>query len=141
MTLPGVEQVLRTFELILIAAMLVAAAVTYTIKYDAERQIAVIAKLKRQIDSERDTITLLRADWALMTQPGRLQALVGIYGEELHLVPTEAEQYAAGIDEIPEREPDDIQKLISGSDELLASGVLETDSMTTGSINQNGARH
>lgn len=129
----------RTFELILIAAMLIAAAVTYTIKYDAERQMAVIAKLKRQIDSERDTITLLRADWALMTQPGRLQALVGIYGEELQLVPIEPEQYAAGIDEIPERQPDDIQMLISGSDELLASGVLETDSMTTGSID--GARH
>lgn len=129
----------RTFELILIAAMLIAAAVTYTIKYDAERQMAVIAKLKRQIDSERDTITLLRADWALMTQPGRLQALVGIYGEELQLVPIEPEQYAAGIDEIPERQPDDIQMLISGSDELLASGVLETDSMTTGSID--GARN
>lgn len=129
----------RTFELILIAAMLMAAAVTYTIKYDAERQMAVIAKLKRQIDSERDTITLLRADWALMTQPGRLQALVGVYDEELRLAPTEPEQYAAGIDEIPERQPDDIQMLISGSDELLASGVLGTDSMSTGSID--GARH
>lgn len=129
----------RTFELILIAAMLMAAAVTYTIKYDAERQMAVIAKLKRQIDSERDTITLLRADWALMTQPGRLQALVGVYDEELQLAPTEPEQYAAGIDEIPERQPDDIQMLISGSDELLASGVFGTDSMSTGSID--GARH
>lgn len=70
---------LRTFDIIMIAAMLVAATVTYTIKYDAEKQIAVIAKLKRQIDSEKDTITLLRADWALMTQPGRLQSLVGVY--------------------------------------------------------------
>lgn len=69
---------LRTFDIIMIAAMLVAATVTYTIKYDAEKQIAVIAKLKRQIDSEKDTITLLRADWALMNQPGRLQSLVGV---------------------------------------------------------------
>ncbi len=44
---------LRTFDIIMIAAMLVAATVTYTIKYDAEKQIAVIAKLKRQIDSEK----------------------------------------------------------------------------------------
>lgn len=44
---------LRTFELIMIAAMLVAATITYTIKYDAERQIAVISKLKRQIDSKK----------------------------------------------------------------------------------------
>src|SRR5690606_40069747 len=54
----GVERVLRPFDIIMIAAMLVAATVTYTIKYDAEKQIAVILKLKRQIDSEKDTITL-----------------------------------------------------------------------------------
>ncbi len=116
---------LRTFDIIMIAAMLVAATVTYTIKYDAEKQIAVIAKLKRQIDSEKDTITLLRADWALMTQPGRLQSLVGVYEKELNLQPIEAEQLVLGVHEIPERPVDDIQKIISGSDELLASGVLE----------------
>ncbi|MBC2885943.1 hypothetical protein H7Q97_11105 [Ochrobactrum sp. CM-21-5] len=132
---------LRTFDLIMIAAMLVAATVTYTIKYDAEKQIDVIAKLRRQIDFERDTITLLRADWALMTQPGRLQSLVGVYEKELNLQPIEAEQLVMGVDEIPERPMDDIQKLISGSDELLASGVLEQDAITTGSIRKNGARH
>jgi len=121
--------------------MLVAATVTYTIKYDAEKQIAVIAKLKRQIDSEKDTITLLRADWALMTQPGRLQSLVGVYEKELNLQPIEAEQLVLGVHEIPERPVDDIQKIISGSDELLASGVLEKDAITTGSVKKSGARH
>jgi len=133
--------VLRTFDIIMIAAMLVAATVTYTIKYDAEKQIAVIAKLKRQIDSEKDTITLLRADWALMTQPGRLQSLVGVYEKELNLKPIEAEQLVLGVNEIPERPIDDIQKIISGSDELLASGVLEKDAVTTGSVKKSGARH
>jgi len=133
--------VLRTFDIIMIAAMLVAATVTYTIKYDAEKQIAVIAKLKRQIDSEKDTITLLRADWALMNQPGRLQSLVGVYEKELNLQPIEAEQLLLGVNEIPERPVDDIQKIISGSDELLASGVLEKDAITTGSVKNSGTRH
>ncbi len=132
---------LRTFDIIMIAAMLVAATVTYTIKYDAEKQIAVIAKLKRQIDSEKDTITLLRADWALMTQPGRLQSLVGVYEKELNLKPIEAEQLVLAVNEIPERPIDDIQKIISGSDELLASGVLEKDAVTTGSVKKSGAKH
>ncbi|MGU3398223.1 hypothetical protein ACLBWS_00505 [Brucellaceae bacterium D45D] len=132
---------LRTFDLIMIAAMLMAATVTYTIKYDAEKQIAVISKLKRQINSERDTITLLRADWALMTQPGRLQSLAGVYADQLKLQPIVAEQLVRGAHEIPERQPDDIEKLISGSDELLASGVLGEDSITTGSVKKNGARH
>src|SRR5690606_10103891 len=125
----------------MIAAMLVAATVTYTIKYDAEKQITIIAKLKRQIDSEKDTITLLRADWALMTQPGRLQSLVGVYEKELNIQPIEAEQLVLGVNEIPERPVDDIQKIISGSDELLASGVLEKDAITTGSVKKSGARH
>nr|WP_249126719.1 hypothetical protein [Brucella oryzae] len=125
----------------MIAAMLVAATVTYTIKYDAEKQIAVIGKLKRQINSEKDTITLLRADWALMTQPGRLQSLVGVYAKELNLQPIEPEQLARDVNEIPERPIDDIQKIISGSDELLASGVLEKDAITTGSVKKSGTRH
>jgi hypothetical protein len=134
--------VLRTFDLIMIAAMLVAAAVTYTIKYDAEKQVAVIAKLTRQINSERDTITLLRADWALMTQPGRLQSLTGVYDKELNLQPIVAEQLILSAADIPERPLDDIQKIISGTDELVASGVLEQDKITTGSIKKkSGAKH
>lgn len=130
---------LRTFDLILIAAMLVAATITYSIKYDAGKQIAVISKLKRNIDSERDTITLLRADWSLMTQPGRLQSLVTIYDKELNLLSIDPMQITS-IDDIPERPIDDIQKLISGSDDLLASGVLTTDAMKTGSIKPSAAR-
>jgi hypothetical protein len=134
--------VLRTFDLIMIAAMLVAAAVTYTIKYDAEKQVAVIAKLTRQINSERDTITLLRADWALMTQPGRLQSLTGVYEKELNLQPIVAEQLILSAADIPERPLDDIQKIISGTDELVASAVLEQDKITTGSIKKkSGAKH
>jgi hypothetical protein len=134
--------VLRTFDLIMIAAMLVAAAVTYTIKYDAEKQVAVIAKLTRQINSERDTITLLRADWALMTQQGRLQSLTGVYDKELNLQPIVAEQLILSAADIPERPLDDIQKIISGTDELVASGVLEQDKITTGSIKKkSGAKH
>ncbi|KAB2699568.1 cell division protein FtsL [Brucella haematophila] len=133
---------LRTFDLIMIAAMLVAAAVTYTIKYDAEKQVAVIAKLTRQINSERDTITLLRADWALMTQPGRLQSLTGVYDKELNLQPIVAEQLILSAADIPERPLDDIQKIISGTDELVASGVLEQDKITTGSVKKkSGAKH
>ncbi|MBN9044774.1 MAG: hypothetical protein J0H18_03790 [Rhizobiales bacterium] len=142
---------LRTFDLIMILAMLAAAAITYTIKYDAEKQIAVIAKLQRQIDSERDTIKLLHADWALMSQPGRLENLVGIYNKQLNLQTITGEQIIGSLDEIPERPADEIQKIISGSDELVASGVLAkdaartsgigTDRIRTGSIKKNGTRH
>lgn len=73
-----------------------------------------------------------------MTQPGRLQSLVGVYETELNLQPIEPEQLVMSVDEIPERPVDDIQKIISGSDELVASGVLERDAITTGSVRKSG---
>lgn len=130
---------LRTFDLILIAAMLVAATVTYKIKYDAEKQIVVINKLKRQIASEKDTITLLRADWSLMTQPGRLQNLVDVYADELKLQNIDARQIVQ-LNEIPERPVDEIEKLISGSDTVMANNISVTDHMTTGSVKPSKAR-
>ncbi len=124
---------LRTFDIILIAAMLVAATVTYKIKYDAEKQIAVINKLKREIRHEEDTIRLLRADWSLLTQPGRLQNLVEVYDAELGLKPIEALQITS-VDDIPLRPIDDIDKIIFGSDDLLAGSSQDLDMIKTAGV-------
>ncbi|GGA97245.1 hypothetical protein GCM10011491_26910 [Brucella endophytica] len=125
---------LRTFDIILITIMLAAATVTYKIKYDAEKRMADIRTLQRKIDSEKDTITLLKADWSLLTQPNRLQKLSEIYHSELNLAPIDPRQIVS-IDEVPERAPDDIENIISSSDELLAA-INKTDSMKTGSVEQ-----
>lgn len=124
---------LRTFDIILIAAMLVAATVTYKIKYDAEKQIAVINKLKSEIKHEEDTLRLLRADWSLLTQPGRLQALVEVYNDELALEPIEPLQIVS-ISDIPQRPLDDIDKIIFGSEELLAGSSQGLDMITTAGV-------
>jgi len=86
-----------------------------------------------------------------MSQPGRLENLVGIYNKQLNLQTITGEQIIGSLDEIPERPADEIQKIISGSDELVASGVLAkdaartsgigTDRIRTGSIKKNGTRH
>ena len=67
---------LRTLDLILVGVMTAAAAVTYTIKHHAELKL------------EKDTIDLLKADWALLSQPNRLERLVNNYNGELQLQPT-----------------------------------------------------
>ncbi|WP_420962703.1 cell division protein FtsL [Brucella sp. IR073] len=125
---------LRTFDIILITIMLAAATVTYKIKYDAEKRMADIRVLQRKIDFEKDTITLLKADWSLLTQPNRLQKLSEIYRTELNLAPIDPHQIVS-IDDVPERAPDDIENIISSSDELLAV-INQTDSMKTGSVEQ-----
>ncbi len=79
---------LRTFDLVLIGVMTAAAAVTYTIKHRAELKLEEVHRLEAEIKLEKDTIDLLKADWALLSQPNRLERLVNNYNGELQLAPT-----------------------------------------------------
>lgn len=79
---------LRTLDLVLIGVMTAAAAVTYTIKHRAELKLEEVHRLESEIKLEKDTIDLLKADWALQSQPNRLERLVNNYNAELQLQPT-----------------------------------------------------
>ncbi|MDP9809634.1 hypothetical protein J2W42_002486 [Rhizobium tibeticum] len=79
---------LRTLDLILVGVMTAAAAVTYTIKHHAELKLEEVHRLEAEIKLEKDTIDLLKADWALLSQPNRLERLVNNYNGELQLQPT-----------------------------------------------------
>ncbi|WP_179040408.1 hypothetical protein [Rhizobium leguminosarum] len=81
---------LKTFDLVLIGVMTATAAVTYTIKHRAELKVEEVHRLEAEIKLEKDTIDLLNADWALQSQPNRLERLVKAYNEELKLQPTES---------------------------------------------------
>ena len=81
---------LKTFDLVLIGVMTATAAVTYTIKHRAELKLEEVHRLEAEIKLEEDTIDLLKADWALQSQPNRLERLVKAYNEELKLQPTES---------------------------------------------------
>ena len=85
----GVD-VLRTFDFVLIGVMTAAAAVTYTIKHRAELKLEEVHRLESEIKLEKDTIELLKADWALQSQPNRLERLVNTYNDELKLQPTDS---------------------------------------------------
>lgn len=82
----------RTLDIILVVVMTAVAAVTYTIKHQAELKLEEVRKIEAEIKLERDTIDLLRADWALLTQPSRLSKLIETYKDELQLAPTESTQ-------------------------------------------------
>jgi len=127
--------VFRTSDIILVAVMICAAAVTYKVKYDAQKRYLEVRHIERQIEAEKDTISLLRADWALLTQPARMQRLAAQYQEQLGLQVIEPEQIVK-ISDIPERLPDAIQNIIRDSDTLISQGFLadDADMIRTGSI-------
>ncbi|MBX3576819.1 MAG: hypothetical protein KF723_06395 [Rhizobiaceae bacterium] len=123
----------RTSDIVLIAVMVAAAAFTYKTKHDAENRLDEVRKLERAIRMEEDTITILKADWSLLTQPKRLQKLADVYQGQLNLKPVEAHQFV-GLDDLPAK-PLQIEDLSSQP----LGGMAETaapDQTVTGGIVQ-----
>ncbi|MGD9476200.1 UNVERIFIED_ORG: hypothetical protein LHK14_15345 [Roseateles sp. XES5] len=129
----------RTLDVVMIAVMTAAATVTYSIKHQAENKLEEVRKLDAEIKLEEDTIDLLKADWALLTQPNRLNRLVKTFEADLKLVPTESTQLAQPnelpmrTDELPALEPAKDEKVADGAkkNKKKASG---TDAIQTGSV-------
>jgi hypothetical protein len=67
---------MRLVHLIVVAALVVAAVGVYTIKFESTVRAEHVAKLAAEIKHERDTIATLRAAWALLDNPARIEALV-----------------------------------------------------------------
>lgn len=136
---------LRTLDIILIVVMTAVAAITYTIKHQAEEKLGEVHKLEAEIKLEKDTIDLLRADWALLTQPGRLQKLITAYQTELQLAPTDSTQLVKPVElpmlrsELPVFDPADTDKDGKVSDKEAKKYAAQllgdpSDKIVTGSV-------
>src|SRR6202161_4803179 len=93
---------MRLLHLIVIVALVVAAAYVYRIKFEATVQAERVAKLRVDIRHERDQIANLRADWARLDNPARIERLAK---RHLPLKPVEATQLD-GFERLPERPPE-----------------------------------
>lgn len=120
----------RTTDIVLIAVMVSAAAFTYQTKHEAESWLSQVRKLEREINYEKDTIDLLKADWSLLTQPARLQRLTEIYKDQLKLEPVTPQQIV-GLDDLPER-PLTIEDL--SSETLGGMAGTPRDNTVTGGV-------
>ena len=129
----------RTLDVVMIAVMTAAATVTYSIKHQAENKLEEVRKLDAEIKLEEDTIDLLKADWALLTQPTRLNRLVKTFEADLKLVPTESTQLAQPNElpmpmaELPALEPEKDDK-VAQNDKKNKKKAKETDAIQTGSV-------
>jgi len=111
----------RLFNLLLVAAMIVGAALTYDMKHKAEIAADHVARLQAEVAKEKDRITLLKAEWSMLTQPARLQDLVNKYADYFQLEPFSPDQVAT-IDEIPLR-PDGASNDASQTLARIAAGA------------------
>jgi cell division protein FtsL len=123
---------MRLLNILVIAALVTAAAYVYKIKFEATVQAEHLAKLRDEIRRERDAIAALRAEWAKLDNPARVQ---GIAKRHLALKPADAAQYDK-LDGLPERPPqlvtpdieDPIGAIIEKLDEVpAATGSTATE--------------
>ena len=66
---------IRILNFIAIAALIGSAIYAYSIKYQTMFHAETVASLRSEIKKKQDEIGLLRADWAHLTRPERVQAL------------------------------------------------------------------
>lgn len=79
----------RILNVIAVVSLVGAAVYVYRIKYDATAHSEQVSKLKRQISAEKDSIAVLKAEWAFLARPDRVQAFAE---KHLELKPLQRQQ-------------------------------------------------
>jgi cell division protein FtsL len=90
---------LRLLHMVVLAALFLAAADVYKIKYESTLQAERVAKLRGEIRREQDAIANLRAEWSKLDRPDRIQELAQ---RHLTLRAAEIANYDP-LDRLPER--------------------------------------
>jgi hypothetical protein len=124
----------RWLNLVTIAALVLAAAYVYKIKFESTVQAERLAKLRAEIARERDAVAALRAEWSKTASPARIQALAQ---RHLALKPLDPRQIIESADRIPERPVDDAQSAVAGR---LQPPRGDASDPPTGSIGAPAAR-
>jgi len=96
---------MRLLNFCALVLLVLAAAYVYEIKFESTLRAERIAKMRGDVQRERDAIAALRAEWTTLENPARIQ---GLARRHLHLRPADATQYDA-LDRLPERPPSIVQ--------------------------------
>jgi cell division protein FtsL len=127
---------MRLLHLIVVASLVAAAIHVYKIKFESTLQAERVAKLGAEIRRERDRITALRAEWAQLDNPARIQALAQRHLALKPIDPTQIEP----LDHLPERSaPDAAPADQIALDRPNAATEAPTGSVRAGSTPTSGA--
>jgi len=90
---------IKLLHFIAISALIASAGYAYSIKYDTLYYAEQVAKLKNQVQREREAIAVLQAEWQYLDRPDRLQAAAD---QHLDLQPMKIQQLAR-LSDLPNR--------------------------------------
>lgn len=91
--------IVRLLHLTVVAALIMAAAYVYKIKFDSTTRAAEVGRLAAAIKRERDATAALKAEWAQLENPIRIQGLVERHLKLRMLDPAQIDR----LDHLPER--------------------------------------
>jgi hypothetical protein len=118
---------MRLLNLLVLALLVFAAAYVYEIKFESTLRAERIAKMRSDVRRERDAIAALRAEWAQLENPARLQGLVR---RHLPLGPAKPTQFDT-LDRLPERP---VQVVQPPPQDAIATMIENPDNEPTGSV-------
>lgn len=93
---------IRTLNFILIATSVAGLIGVYSLKYSVEETAAHKAGIERTIQQQEGELSLLKADWAYLNQPGHVAPIVARHEEMLALQPVQQAQFG-GLAGLPMR--------------------------------------
>jgi hypothetical protein len=117
-------RILHFCALILLVA---AAAYVYEIKFESTLRAERVAKMRVDVRRERDAIAALRAEWATLDNPARIQSLSR---RHLQLRPAEPTQFDS-LQNLPEKPTVLVQPQAA---DAIASIIDNPDATLTGSV-------
>jgi hypothetical protein len=114
--------IMRLLHLTVVAALIVAAAYVYKIKFESTVRAAEVTRLAAEIRHERDALAALRTEWAQLDNAARIQGLADRHLALRQLDPAQLDRF----EHLPERpapagpQPDAIAAMIDALEEQEA---------------------
>jgi hypothetical protein len=121
---------MRLLNIFVIGALILAASFVYKIKFDSTLQLERVAKLRGELRRERDVVAALRAEWARLDTPSRVQ---GLAERHLKLQPVKPTQFDT-LDALPERPPVVVPQPSSDPIGAMLAPAAPSGTDATGSI-------
>ena len=126
---------LRLLHMVVLAALFLAAADVYKIKYESTLQAEKVSKLRADVRREQDAIANLRAEWSKLDRPDRIQELAR---RHLTLKSVEARQFDT-LDRLPERPVELVPPGTADPIGALVETFADAEALT-GSLPDGGAK-
>ena len=88
----------RTLSVVLALLTIIAAGIVFEEKREAGRIASEVSRLSTKITEQKERMSELKAEWSLLEQPARLQAIVERHADRFPLEPIRTDQIGAVAD-------------------------------------------